>query len=179
MLDVVGRVALALAREAVEGHVLKGVTPEPPPDTPPELLERAGVFVSLRVGHQLRGCIGTLAPNQPTIAREIIVNAVAAATADPRFLPVTADELADLDYEVDILEPLEPVADKGQLDPAVYGVVVEAGARRGVLLPGLEGIQTVEQQVAIAGLKAGIAPGSPVNLYRFRVRRFREEPARL
>lgn len=176
MLDPVGHVALRLAREAVEGYVLRRAIPEPPSQTPPELIERAGVFVTLRVQRRLRGCIGTLTATRPTIAHEIIANAIASATADPRFPPVTAAELPDLNYEVDILEPLEPVAGAGQLDPAVYGVVVEAGERRGVLLPGLEEVRSVEQQIAIAASKAQIAPDSPVSLYRFRVRRFREEP---
>lgn len=179
MLDPIGCVALRLAREAVEGYVLRRAIPEPPPETPPELLERAGVFVTLRVQRQLRGCIGTLTATRPTIAHEIVVNAIASATADPRFPPVAAADLPDLDYEVAILEPLEPVADAGQLDPAVYGVVVEAGERRGVLLPGLVEVKSVEQQIAIASSKARIAPDSPVRLYRFRVRRFREEPTRL
>lgn len=179
MLDPVGRVALRLAREAVEGCVLGWTTPDPAPETPRELLGKAGVFVTLRLRGRLRGCIGTLIPTKPTIAHEIIANAIATATADPRFLPVEAAELPDLDYEVDILEVIEPVADQGQLDPKLYGVVVEAGERRGVLLPEIEGVETVRQQVAIAAVKAGISGDQLVRLYRFKVRRFREAPAPL
>jgi len=176
MLDPVGRVALRLAREAVEGCVLGRTTPEPAPETPRELLGKAGVFVTLRLRGRLRGCIGTLIPTKPTIAHEIIANAIATATADPRFLPVEDAELPDLDYEVDILELFEPVVDEGQLDPKRYGVVVEAGERRGVLLPDLEGVQTVQQQIAIASAKAGITGDQLVRLYRFKVRRFRGAP---
>jgi len=179
MLDPVGRVALSLAREAVERYVLEEVNPEPASETPRELLGKAGVFVTLRLRGRLRGCIGTLIPTRPTIAHEIIANAIAAATADPRFFPVEAADLPDLDYEVDIVEPLEPVADEGQLDPRLYGVVVEAGERRGVLLPDLEGVETVPQQIVIASAKAGISGDQLVRLYRFKVRRFREAPAPL
>jgi len=166
---------LGLARQAVE-HYVRTRTYLPPPDPlPGELISPGPVFVSLRVGDSLRGCIGTLVATKPTLAEEIIANAIAAAVSDPRFPPVTTPELPTLSYEVDLVGPLAPVADEAELDPERYGVVVESGNRRGVLLPALEGVTSTEQQVAIARAKAGIAPDEPVTLYRFTVVRFREE----
>lgn len=165
---------LRLARRAVE-HYVHTRTPLPRPDSlPAELSSPLPVFVSLRVGDTLRGCIGTLMATKPTLAEEIIANAVAAAVDDPRFPPVSAAELPTLSYEVDIVGPLERVPGEEELDPARYGVVVERDNRRGVLLPAIEGITSTKQQVAIARTKADIAPEEPVTLYRFSVRRFRE-----
>jgi AmmeMemoRadiSam system protein A len=149
----------------------------------PELLDtRAGAFVSLHRGGELRGCIGTIAPTRPTLAEEIVDRAIEASTRDPRFAPMRPDELADLDISVDVLHPAEPVgtfADpaaaeaSGTLDPASYGVIVTNGHRRGLLLPDLEGVDTATDQVAIALRKAGIAIGEPFELERFRVDRHR------
>jgi len=161
-----------LAKEAVESYVRTGKTPEPR-ELSPEMRERAGVFVSLHKHGQLRGCIGTFEPAKDNVAEEIIANAVSASTMDPRFPPVTDSELDDLEYSVDILTASEPVADLSQLDPKEYGVIVESGWRRGLLLPDLEGVDSVEEQIAICRLKAGISAGEPVNLCRFQVRRFK------
>ena len=161
-----------LAREAVESYVRNSKTPEPEELTP-EMRERAGVFVSLHKHGKLRGCIGTFEPAQKNVAEEIIVNAVSSATRDPRFSPVDDSELGDLEYSVDILSRAEPVTDVSELDPGEYGVIVESGQRRGLLLPDLEGVESAEEQIAICRLKAGIAPEEPVDLYRFRVTRFK------
>src|SRR5512136_1018942 len=160
-----------LAKEAVESYVRTGKMPKPQELTP-EMRERAGVFVSLHKHGQLRGCIGTFEPTKDNVAEEIITNAVSSSTMDPRFPAVTASELDDLEYGVDILTTPEPVIDLSQLDPKEYGVIVESGWRRGLLLPDLEGVDSVEYQVDIARRKAGIAPGEPVQLYRFEVKRF-------
>ncbi len=139
-----------------------------------ELAERrAGVFVSLKKHGQLRGCIGTIAPTQNNIAEEIAENAISAAIRDPRFYPVEPEELPELDISVDILADPEPVRGTDELDPHKYGVIVSAGGRRGLLLPDLEGIDAVEEQVAIARQKAGISPGEKVRLERFEVVRYR------
>ena len=133
-------------------------------------------FVTIKTdGSELRGCIGTVEPEYDALASEIISNAVKAATSDPRFLPVSEAELPSLRYSVDVLEPPEP-AQFDDLDPSTFGVVVadERGRRRGLLLPAIEGVETPRQQVLIAARKAGIAPGEPLTLYRFRTRRFRE-----
>ena len=161
-----------LAKEAVESYARKGKMPKPR-ELSPEMRERAGVFVSLHKHGQLRGCIGTFQPAKDDVAEEIIANAISSSTMDPRFPPVTASELDDLEYSVDILATPEPVTDLSEVDPEQYGVIVESGWKRGLLLPDLEGVDSVEEQIAICRLKAGISAGEPVNLYRFQVRRFK------
>lgn len=162
-----------LAKDTIELFVRekKILTPRDE-DLSPEMNGRAGVFVSLKVRGMLRGCIGTFQPNEPDVASEIVRNAISAATGDPRFTAVRPDELADLEYSVDVLTTPEPAKDFTELDPRRYGVIVQAGRRRGLLLPDLEGIDTVQEQVRIAMQKAGIAPGTPVTLSRFEVKRY-------
>jgi AmmeMemoRadiSam system protein A len=161
-----------LAKETVESYIREGKTPKPRELTP-EMRERAGVFVSLHKRGQLRGCIGTFEPIQDNVAEEIIANAISSSTRDPRFPPVTAPELDDLEYSVDILTKPEPVKNISQLDCNKYGVIVECGGKKGLLLPDLEGVDSVEEQIAICRLKAGISAGEPIKLYRFQVRRFK------
>ena len=166
-----------LARQAVETFVLTGNLLSMSPATG-TLAVRAACFVSIKtVAGELRGCIGTIEPAKETLAEEVILNAVNAATRDPRFKPVEPDELADLRYSVDILGAPEP-ATMEDLDPAVYGVIVEdeASGLRGLLLPDIAGVDTVARQVEIAMRKAGISTGRPIKLWRFLVRRFREAP---
>jgi len=161
-----------LAREAIQAYVVGGRIYTPSTPLPAAWQERAPVFVTLHTADgELRGCIGSLEPTTANIARETVDRAIAAATADPRFAPVRADEVAELDVEVSRLSPLEEVASVADLDPTRYGVVVETGGRRGVLLPALHGIDDAEQQVAIARRKAGIGPDRPVRLYRFTVKK--------
>ena len=161
-----------LAKQTVESYVRLGKVPEPQEFTP-EMLERAGVFVSLHKHGELRGCIGTFEPTRDNVAQEIIANAISSATRDPRFSPVAESELDDLEYSVDILTQPEPVTDISQLDPETYGVIVESGRRKGLLLPDLEGVDSVEEQIAICRLKADISADEPVRVYRFQVRRFK------
>ena len=161
-----------LARKTIEGFVRKGQVIGAPKEMAPEMEQKAGVFVSLHKGDALRGCIGTIQPQQANVALEVIHNAISAATQDPRFPPVQSSELADLDISVDILQPAELIESMEQLDPKRYGVIVQSGWRRGLLLPDLEGVDTVEYQVEIACRKAGIGPHEPVQLYRFEVKRY-------
>jgi AmmeMemoRadiSam system protein A len=175
--EAVGRAALALAREAVERFVRSGTVADPPPGLPPALGEPRAVFVTLRVAGTLRGCIGVLAPTREAAAREIVSCAIGAATGDPRFRPVRPDELAWLEYEVHLLGALEPAGGLGDLDPRVYGVVVESDGRRGVLLPDLDGVVEAAHQVRIARAKAGVPHDAVLTLQRFRVWRFREAGA--
>lgn len=161
-----------LAKKTVENYLREGKTFQPEELTP-EMNRRAGVFVSIHKHGELRGCIGTFEPTKDNVAEEIRVNAISSATKDPRFPPVTVSELDELDYSVDILSKPDPVENMSQLDPKEYGVIVESGYRRGLLLPDLEGVDTVEQQIAICRLKAGIMADEPVKLYRFHVSRFK------
>jgi AmmeMemoRadiSam system protein A len=141
------------------------------------LQPRAACFVSLKtLQGQLRGCVGTVEPGKETLAEELIANAINAATRDPRFPPVSAAELPNLRYSVDVLSAPES-AGFADLDPAIYGVIVEdeLGLHRGLLLPDLEGVDSVYMQVDIAARKAGIPPGTPLKLSRFRVNRYSEE----
>lgn len=161
-----------LARASLEHRVRTGKTLSLPADLPPELTERrAGAFVSLKKDGRLRGCIGTIAPVRASLAEEIVENAVSAGCHDPRFSPVTADELPELVYDVDVLGEPEPVRDRTELDPARYGVIVSTpDGRRGLLLPALDGVDTVEEQLRIAARKGGIALGEKdVRLERFEV----------
>jgi hypothetical protein len=120
----------------------------------------------------LRGCIGTFEPCWDNVAKETVDNAISSATRDPRFPPVALEELDDLTYSVDVLGQPEQVAGIDQLDVKRYGVIVEAGPRRGLLLPDLEGVDTPQQQIDICRQKAGIGPDEPVKLYRFEVKRY-------
>ena len=162
-----------LAQEAVATYATEGKVVSPPDELTPEMRERAGVFVSIHKLGELRGCIGTFEPTKKNVAEEIIANAISSATRDPRFPPITPDELKDLDYNVDVLTQPEPIESKDQLDPMKYGVIVECGWRRGLLLPDLEGVDSVDYQIDICRQKAGIAPDEPVKLYRFEVRRYK------
>jgi AmmeMemoRadiSam system protein A len=161
-----------LARRTIETYVKERKIIAPPAELSPEMRGKAGVFVSLHLGGELRGCIGTFAPTAENVAQEVIRNAIESATGDPRFPPVAKDELADLEISVDVLTQPEAVGSKSDLDPKCYGCIVKAGPRRGLLLPDLPGVDTVEEQIAICRRKAGIGENEPVELYRFKVDRF-------
>ena len=163
---------VALARATIESFVRGTEVPLPSALADPALPPRAGAFVSLHTPSGLRGCIGTIAPTQDSLAAEIVHNAIQAASQDPRFPPVRTDELAALEITVDVLAAPEPVSSMDELDPKVYGVITTCGWKRGLLLPDLEGVDTCEEQVAIAMSKAGIAASEPVSLERFKVVRY-------
>lgn len=162
---------LNLAKEAVETYVREKrvITPQ---NIPKELNRKAGAFVTIKKHGELRGCIGTIQGTQPNLAYEIVQNAISSATQDPRFFPVSEEELSELQYSVDTLNPPEKITDISQLDPKVYGVIVERGWQRGLLLPDLEGVDTVEEQLRIAALKAGLSLDEAENIYRFTVTRY-------
>lgn len=166
-----GDAYVALARRTIEEYVRTGRQIQVPEDLPQEMYdERAGVFVSIKKQDaRLRGCIGTIQAVQRCIAEEIIQNAVSAAVKDPRFAPITQEELDSLVISVDVLGGMEPVASPKELDVRRYGVVVTSGYRRGLLLPNLEGVDTVEDQIAIAKQKAGIGWQEEVRMERFEV----------
>jgi len=164
-----------LARLTIEIFIREGRIIEPPDDPQGVLATRAGTFVTLRSADgQLRGCIGTIEPAQANVAEEIVQNAISAATRDPRFQPVSRNELPGLIYGVDVLCKPEPARGPEDLDPSVYGVIVETidGLRRGLLLPRIDGIDSVEKQWLAVHSKAGIRPGTRVHVERFTVTRF-------
>lgn len=166
----------ALARQAVENFIRSGSVIDPHGNAEGLLRSRAPCFVCLKtLNGDLRGCIGTIEPVKETLAEEIVANAISAATNDPRFDAVTEAELPNLRYSVDVLYQSERTVME-ELDPAVFGVIVEddAGSRRGLLLPDIPGIDDPHQQVEIAARKAGIPHGVPIKLFRFRVERYRE-----
>ena len=159
-----------LARASVESFIRNRRVLQLPKDLPAELLHtQAGAFVSIHEHGRLRGCIGTFLPTASCLGEEIIQNAVSACSRDPRFDPVTEDELKYLEINVDVLSEPEPIDSKNQLDVKKYGVIVTSGSRRGLLLPDLEGVDTVEQQIDIARRKAGIREGEKIRLQRFEV----------
>jgi AmmeMemoRadiSam system protein A len=138
--------------------------------------ERKACFVSIKgKDGSLRGCIGSILPVQENLAREIVVNAVSASVRDPRFPPMQATELANVDISVDVLSLPETVKEGMELDPKIWGVIVTQGAKRGLLLPDLPGVDSVERQIAIAAQKAGIAKLEGMELQRFTVDRYYEE----
>lgn len=163
-----------LARQSLEHYILNGDRLALPEGLPGELYrERAGAFVSLKIDGRLRGCIGTILPTQACIGEEIMENAVSAAVHDHRFSPVTPEELPLLSYSVDILGEPEPIQSEDQLDVKRYGVIVQSGLKRGLLLPDLAGVDTPQEQVDIALKKAGISPYANYKMERFEVVRHR------
>ena len=182
--DGPGQALLAAARRAVEVYASDGgrrLVVEELAMQPPALLQRkAAAFVSIhaRAG-ALRGCIGTTSPSEDSLLAEVLRNAVAAASRDPRFSPIAASELDQLVYKVDVLSPPEPIDGPDALDPKRFGVIVEeqGGDRRGILLPDLPEIDDVETQIEITRDKAGIPAGAAYALSRFRVERYEESAA--
>ena len=159
-----------LAWQTVEAYVTTRRMPDMPRGLPHELTDtRAGAFVSIHAKGRLRGCIGTIAPTRKCLAEEIMHNAVSAAVHDPRFDPIRPDELRWLEISVDVLGEPEDIDSEDALDVRRYGVIVSRDHRRGLLLPDLDGVDTVEQQIAIARKKAGIRAGEKVQLQRFEV----------
>ncbi|MDE7205285.1 MAG: AmmeMemoRadiSam system protein A [Lachnospiraceae bacterium] len=159
-----------LARKTIESYVRTGEKITVPDGLPQELYsQKAGVFVSIKENGSLRGCIGTIHAVQTSVAEEIIENAISAACGDPRFLPVREEELGELVVSVDVLGDTEVIDTPDKLDVKRYGVIVTKGRKRGLLLPNLDGIDTVEEQIAVARHKAGIGEEEDITLERFEV----------
>lgn len=162
---------VALARESLEYYVKHGCCLSSYKVSSALRDNKAGVFVSLKKDGRLRGCIGTTQPTTESIADEIIQNAISAGIEDPRFPPVNEDELLELVYSVDVLKTPEPISSFSELDVKKYGVIVSFQGRSGLLLPNLEGVNTVKEQIDIALRKAGISPKEKYHLQRFEVER--------
>ena len=164
----------ALARRNLESYFNNGTLVSIEDIKDEDLLnDKKGIFVSMKINGELRGCIGTISPTTNSVAEEIIKNSISAAINDPRFSPVRKDELLEIDLSVDVLYPAE-VTTFEELDPKKYGVIVSSKGKRGLLLPNLEGIDTKEDQVAIAMQKGGISSSENYSLMRFKVERYKE-----
>ena len=164
---------VALAHEAIETYLKTGQPLDPPSPLPAEMIEPAAVFVSLHLADgRLRGCRGTIGPTQPNLAEAIIHTAIASATDDPRFPPMTVAELPGLEIKVDRLSPLEPVADVSRLDEKIYGVFIQSGRHRALLLPDIAAVDSVSRQLELVRRKAGLSPDEPAELYCFTVTRY-------
>lgn len=161
-----------LARKAIEKYILKEKKINLPKASSEELFsEKAGVFVSLKTDSGLRGCMGTTSPICKNLGEEIIENAIKSASMDSRFETVDKSELHSLIISVDVLSRPEYIEDIAELDPKIYGLIVESDYKRGLLLPNLDGINSVEEQIKIALNKGGINPHDVHKMYRFTVER--------
>ena len=161
---------VVLAKDTINEYIINKKILEVPNDISNELINnQAGVFVSIHKFGNLRGCIGTIQAVMNSIAEEIIHNAISASTKDYRFSPITKDELPYLEINVDVLSPREKINSKDDLDPKKYGVIVSSGNKRGLLLPDLEGIETVDEQINIAKRKGNISNDENYQLERFEV----------
>jgi AmmeMemoRadiSam system protein A len=161
---------VSLARDSLSYFVKNRKRMAIPEDTDTKMLTtKAGVFVSLKKDHQLRGCIGTTAPTTPSVAHEIIKNAILAGSEDPRFSPVELSELPFLEVSVEVLMEAQPIESTALLNPKIYGIIVQSGHKSGLLLPNLEGVDTVEEQLSIVLRKAHIHPSEPYTMQRFEV----------
>lgn len=164
-----------LARESLTAFLNTGAQMKNIPDyVTTEMKEsKRGVLVYMKKNGELRGCIGTILPTTGSIAEEIIRNAVAAGINDPRFTEVEKNELMDIDFSVDVLTEPKPATFK-DLDPKEYGVIVNTKLKSGLLLPNLEGVDTVEDQLSIALRKAGIESDEEYSIQKFKVNRHKE-----
>lgn len=168
MDDSTRKEILSLVERAVRAQVAGEPLPDPEPKSEP-LSEAGACFVTLRIDGNLRGCIGTISPASDNLAQELVRNAVGACSRDPRFAPVAESELDHLEYSVSLLQAPESVSGPEELDPQRYGVIVSAGKKRGVLLPGIPGIDTVERQLQVTLRKAGIPKDTPYSIQRMDV----------
>ncbi len=146
---------LRIAREAVEAAA-RGEAYQPHVDDP-ELQQPGAAFVTLKTSGDLRGCIGTTEPHEP-MAVNVAKMARAAAREDPRFPPVTPDEVRELKIDISLLSPARKVVDVNSIEVGVHGLVMEQGGRRGLLLPQVpvEWGWTREQFLQHTCLKAGL-----------------------
>jgi AmmeMemoRadiSam system protein A len=167
-----------LARTTVEKYIKERKILS---DRPPKLFGvevcQAGTFVSIKTSEgELRGCIGTIMPTRSSVIEEIIYNAISASTKDLRFPAVEPFELINLKYSVDILQKPEKISSFAHLNPEIYGIIVISDTgRQALLLPALEGLDTVEKQVSACMRKAGIGANEKVSIQRFKVDRYSEK----
>ncbi|GMT42005.1 MAG: AmmeMemoRadiSam system protein A [bacterium] len=162
-----------LALGTIREYVSSGARPPLPDPLPGDMKLKAGVFVCIKINGELRGCIGTIEPSRSNLAEEIMDNAVSAAVSDGRFDPLEKKELENIEVSVDVLSAPEKVIGVGGLNPEVYGIIVSAGKKKGLLLPDLKGVDTPRQQIEICRRKGEIGEDEDIELYRFTVKRYR------
>ena len=172
MAELDGEIIIKLAVQALKKYVKHGQKIEITSEIENKLDVKRGVFVSLKKDGDLRGCIGTIEAVEKNLAHEIAANTIKACSQDPRFPEVKEKELPQIELSVDVLSPKEKVVDLDKLNPKKYGVIVNKGRRTGLLLPDLDGVDTVEKQLDIARRKAGLSPDEKFDIYRFQVKRF-------
>lgn len=163
-----------IAMNSIQKYLENNTFYQLPVILPHELKQKSACFVSLKSESILRGCIGTIEPVYSFLAKEIQNNAISAATRDPRFPPLSLDEFNSIECSVDVLMPSFKIWSISELDPVKYGVIVEKGTKRGVLLPNIDGVNEVKQQLSIAAQKAGINLTEDPNIYAFEVERFKQ-----
>ena len=161
-----------LAIRSVKHYLENGEFLPCPNPIPKEMQTQAGTFVSIKKNGLLRGCVGTISPRYDNIVEEVIKNAIKAAKEDPRFPAIKKNELNELTFSVDVLTPPEKIGNTKLLDVNHYGLIVKQGEKRGLLLPNLENIKTVEQQLKVCLKKGGIKEAENFELYRFKVNRY-------
>jgi len=164
---------IELAHQAIKTYLETGQIISPPTPLPEDMAQKAALFVSLYAADgRLRGCRGTITPSEPNLAEAIIHTAIISAIDDPRFPPMTLPEVAGLKIKIDVLSPLEPVTDVSALNEKIYGVMIQSGLRRAVLLPDIAAVDSVEKQLEVVRRKAGLSPDEPAELFRFTVTRY-------
>jgi AmmeMemoRadiSam system protein A len=163
---------VSLAIHSVKHQLEKGRSLPCPNPLPEEMHGQAGTFVSIKKNGLLRGCIGTIQPKYANLAEEVIHNAIKAASEDPRFPAVEIQELKELTFSVDVLTTPEKIKDTTSLDVNRYGLIVQSENKKGLLLPNLENIKTIDQQLKVCLKKGGIKKTDNYELYRFEVKRF-------
>lgn len=161
-----------LAIRSVKHHLENGQALPCPNPLPKEMQDQAGTFVSIKKNGLLRGCIGTISPKYANIAEEVIQNAIKAANEDPRFPAIEIQELKELTFSVDVLTPPEKIDDTKSLDVKRYGLIVSSEDKRGLLLPNMESVKTVDQQLKVCLKKSSIKEADNYELHRFEVKRY-------
>jgi len=164
---------ITLAYQAIKIYLETGQVISAPDPLPENIAEPGAGFVSLHsADNKLRGCRGTILPTEPNLAEAIIRTAISSAIDDPRFPPMTFAEVPGLIIKIDILSPLEPVLDVNSLDEKVYGVLIQSGQRRAVLLPNIAAVESVPHQLELVRRKANLSPDEPAELFHFTVTRY-------
>lgn len=166
-----------LARETVETYIKERKIPKAPRSLQNVEIKKAGAFVSIKaLNKDLRGCIGTIMATKNTLIEEIMQNAISAATTDPRFSPIQRSELTNLVYSVDVLHPFVLIDSILELDPQKYGIIAvsKVSGKQALLLPMLEGVDTVDEQIDICRKKAGMPASDDLTIYKFKVNRYSE-----